>query len=567
MQNFNSETTVHNWNFAPDFPELPLNLIERPHLLQTIVEVLNGETPVLFLEGSEGDGATTTLAQFCCAYPSQSFSLFIKPASRFAYSLEYLRLALAEQFYWYVHGERLSKESLTESEFDNLKIKVLGKERGRTLYFVIDGLHQIPVEDRRVIQSIFTDLLPTGVGRCRLIVTGQQSSLSEYLHPSVKSKPYQLLKLRLEECKAFLSDTGIDDVDCKKVYELCKHGSPGRMAVVRRLLLSGMSLSAILDTDPTRYLEFIKLEFDVLSGLDEPQLLVVAAVAFAKMSLTLQDITALSMTEATFVQQTIALCQFLRLTPVGQVEFISETHRIFACKQLDGLKRQALTAQLEFLQKNPRSEASLRFLPVYFETLNQQEAILELLSKEYFGDLLESTQSFSALRARAEMGANSAATLKRTHEVFKFSLQRSIFSSASAAEGSSDRIKALVAMGKSNTALALANAEATKEDRLVLLSTFARRLSERNGKVEPELLNYIAKLIQEVNFSELGDKAVKIAADVLIFDPDAAIGIIESAVKGATAAVKDYAYTELSISATMSKLQHQTKVENKNLCQ
>lgn len=563
MPNVNSGTTVHNWNFAPDFPELPPNLIERPHLLQTIVEVLNGETPVLFLEGSEGDGATTTLAQFCCAYPSQSFSLFIKPASRFAYSLEYLRLALAEQFYWYVHGERLSKESLTESEFDNLKIKVLGKERGRTLYFVIDGLHQIPVEDRRVIRSIFTDLLPTGVGRCRLIVTGQQSSLSEYLHPSVKSKPYQLLKLRLEECKVFLSDTGINDVDCKKVYELCKHGSPGRMAVVRRLLMSGMSLSAILDTDPTRYLEFIKLEFDILSSLDKPQLLVVAAVAFAKMSLTLQDITALSMTEATFVQQTIVLCQFLRLTPIGQVEFISETHRIFACKQLDGLKRQALTAQLEFLQKNPRSEAALRFLPVYFETLNQQEAILELLSKEYFGDLLESTQSFSALRARAEMGANSAATLQRTHEVFKFSLQRSIFSSASAAEGSSDRIKALVAMGKSNTALALANAEATKEDRLVLLSTFARRLSERNGKVEPELLNYIAKLIQEVNFSELGDKAVKIAADVLIFDPDAAIGIIESAVKGATAAVKDYAYTELSISATMSKLQHQTKVDNK----
>lgn len=178
MPNVNSETTVHNWNFAPDFPELPPNLIERPHLLQTIVEVLNGETHVLYLEGSEGDGATTTLAQFCCAYPSQSFSLFIKPASRFAYSLEYLRLALAEQFYWYVHGERLSKESLTESEFDNLKIKMLGKERGRTLYFVIDGLHQIPVEDRRVIQSIFTDLLPTGVGRCRLIVTGQQSSLA-----------------------------------------------------------------------------------------------------------------------------------------------------------------------------------------------------------------------------------------------------------------------------------------------------------------------------------------------------------------------------------------------------
>ncbi len=563
MQHINTDGLVHNWNFAPDFPELPPNLIERPHLLQTMVDVLNGETPILFLEGSEGDGATTTLAQFCRGYPSHSFSLFIKPASRFAYSLDYLRLVLAEQFHWYVYGERLNRDALTESEFDSLKIKVLGKERSRQLYFVVDGLHQIPAEDRHVVGSVFTDLLPTGVGRCRLIVTGQQSALSAYLHSSVKSKPYQLLKFRLEECKTFLSDTGIDDGDCRKVYELCKNGSPGRLAVVRRLLLSGKSLSTILDTDPTRYLEFIKLEFAVLDQMDEAQLLIVASVAFSKMSLSVEDLTALAAAEAAVVGHTIVQCQFLRTTPTGQVEFISEIHRQFAGKQLERLRRQALTTQLEYLQKNPRGEAALRFLPVYFETLNQQEAILELLSKEYYGDLLESTQSFSTLRARAEMGANSAASLHRTHEVFKFSLQRSIFSSASTAKGSLDRIKALVAMGKSNTALALANAEATKEDRLVLLSAFARRLTERNGKIEPEILDYISKLIQEVNFRDLGDKAVEIAADVLIFDPDAAIGIIESAVKGATAAARDSAYVGLSFSATLSKLKHQTKIEDK----
>jgi hypothetical protein len=563
MQQTDTQTIVHNWNFAADFPELPPNLIERPHFLQTMVDVLNGETPVLFLEGSEGDGATTTLAQFCHAYPSHSFSLFIKPACRFAYSLDYLRLALAEQFYWYVYGERLSRDALTESDFDSLKLKVLGKERDKTLYFVVDGLHQIPAEDRRVVGSIFADLLPTGLGRCRLIVTGQQSILSEYLRSSAKSKPYQLLKLKLEECKSFLSDTGIDDSDCRKIYELCKNGSPGRLAVVRRLLMSGMSLSTILDTDPTRYLEFVKLEFEVLKDLNEAQILVVASVAFSKMSLSVNDLTAMTTGEAALVQQTIAQCQFLRITSNGQVEFISETHRLVASNALERLKRQALTAQLAYLQENPRSEASLRFLPVYFEMLNQQEAILELLSKEYYGDLLESTQSFSALRTRAEMGAKSAASLHKTHEVFKFSLQRSIFSSASTAEGSSDRIKALVAMGKTNTALALANAEATKEDRLVLLSAFARRLTERNGKIEPELLNHIGRLIQEVNFEELGDKAVKIAADVLIFDPDAAIGIIESAVKGATAATKDSAYAELSFSASLSKLKHRTKIDNK----
>ncbi|MBK7729674.1 MAG: hypothetical protein IPJ33_14585 [Gammaproteobacteria bacterium] len=147
-----------------------------------------------------------------------------------------------------------------------------------------------------------------------------------------------------------------------------------------------------------------------------------------------------------------------------------------------------------------------------------------MLSKEHYGHLLESTQSFSALRARAEMGAKSAASLQRIHEVFKFSLHKSLFSSVRTAEGSSARIKALVAMGKTNTALALANAEATKEDRLELLSAFARRVTERRGEIEPELLAYIGTLIRDVNFSDLGDKAIKIAADVLAFDADAAIG-------------------------------------------
>lgn len=61
----------------------------------------------------------------------------------------------------------------------------------------------------------------------------------------------------------------------------------------------------------------------------------------------------------------------------------------------------------------------------------------------------------------------------------------------------------------------------------------------------------------------MGDMAMNIAADVLIFDPDAAIGIIEAAVKGSTAAVKDAAYAELSFSASAAKLRHNAKIEDK----
>jgi hypothetical protein len=143
-----------NWNLVADFPELPETAIARPHLLRSIVDILNPEAPVLFLEGDAGDGATFALAQFCLEYPDQTFALFIKPASKLTYSLDYLRLVLAEQFYWYLYNEGLRKERITDSEFQDLSIKLVRKNKNKTLYFVVDGLHQIPVEDRAVISQV-----------------------------------------------------------------------------------------------------------------------------------------------------------------------------------------------------------------------------------------------------------------------------------------------------------------------------------------------------------------------------------------------------------------------------
>jgi len=163
---------AQNWNFARNFPEALPEQIYRPHLLETIAEILDADTPIVFLEGEEGDGATTTLAQFCRTYPEHTFALFIRPASRFSYSLDYLRLALAEQMHWYVYGTALNRDSFDESEFDRLVLKIQSKQRSASLFFVVDGLHQIPAEDQRIVEQIFSEVLPIGVGQCRFLITG-----------------------------------------------------------------------------------------------------------------------------------------------------------------------------------------------------------------------------------------------------------------------------------------------------------------------------------------------------------------------------------------------------------
>lgn len=559
-----SETTVaYNWNFSRDFPTLAQDLVERPHFLETIAEILNSETSIVFLEGEEGGGATTTLAQFCLKYPTHSFSIFVKPASRFAYSPDYLRLVLAEQLYWYVHGSALNKEALDISEFDTLILRMRRKERNATLFFLIDGLHQIPQEDQRLVEKIFSEVLPLGVDNCRFVITGQQQLLSPCIKGGLKSKPYQQLKFRPEESREFLLKTGLSEADSNTVHHMCK-GIPGRLAVVKRLLIAGTSLPSILEADPSKLLEFIKLEFSSLNVIDDSQRLILASIAFSKQPLSISDLSALLSEPASKIQSTILASQFLTVNSLtSAIEFVSISHQKFAEKQLEKFRREALSAQVQQLLKDPKGGNSLRFLPSYYETLSQHEAVLSLLSKEHYSDLLDSTQSFTALRNRADMGARNALSLQRTADVFKFSLQKSIFISAGRLEASMSQIDALVAMGRTNAALTLANHAAAKADRLALLALYARRTKERSGEMDPELLSVIKSITADIDFSELGDKAIEIAANILIFDPDVAIGIIESASKGVAEALKDQAYTQLSIAASVSKLNHSTKIEDK----
>lgn len=554
---------VSNWNFSRNFPNLSGDLVNRPHFLETITEILHQDSPIVFLEGDAGDGATTTLAQFCKKFPTNSFSLFIKPASKFSYSPDYLRTALAEQIYWYVHGKTFQGETIDSSEFEQLIWKMRSKKRSAINYFIIDGIHQIPKEDSRIVSQIFNEILPIGIENCYFIVTGMQSDLAPKIRGKVNSKTYHQLKFRQEETCEFLTSLALPLSDCNLIHQTCK-GVPGRIASVKRLLNNGRSLTEILGSDSPRYLEFIQQEFSTMKDLSESHVEIISILTFSKINLTIDQLSEISKESQESTNSLIQLCDFLQINSVSKsIEFISATHQKYAENHLQPLQRKALARQLDFLLIDPKSDISLRFLPTYFEALDKQEAIVNLLSKEHYSDLLDSTQSFTALKNRAEIGARSAALMRSTHDVFKFSIQKSIFTTTSNLNEMESQIEALVALGQTSYALALANRASAKEDRLSLLAAYARKITEAGGSLEPELTITIDTLIKTIDFKELGDKAINIASNILIFDADAAIGIIDNAVKGASQKSRDEALTELSLHASMSRINSKAQIDDK----
>jgi hypothetical protein len=559
----NPSPLAHNWNFARDFPSIDQSSIERPYFLETIADILTPSNPVVFLEGDEGDGATTTLAQFCKKYPDQTFSLFIKPASRFAYSPDYLRLALAEQFHWYINGTSLDKSFLDESEYQTLIHQVRRKKKASTLYFVVDGLHQIPFEDLRLIEIIIHEVLPIGVDNCRFIITGQQTNLGKFV-TKVGTKPYQQLKFRPEDTQQYLSTLPLSGDEISEIHKICK-GVPGRIASVKRLIISGTNLKSILESEPDKYLEFIKLEFNSLDSLPMAKQKIVAILTFSKHMVRTDEILVMTNSSISEIHEILKACKFLITNRSDDViEFVSESHRRFAEKRLEQYQNESLSTQVEYLLLNPNSEIALRFLPTYYQQLNKQQAIVDLLSTDHFTKLLETTESISALRNRAELGARSAAQLKQTTGIFKFALQRSIFVAVGSQDAIESEVTALVALEQPQIALALANSCVSKEARLSLLVTYAKRLKEKHGSIDPELLNFIKDLSNEIEFSELGDQAVEIAADIIFFDPDLAVSIVEQAHKRkADSKNQDEAFTHLSITASLSQIPNRSGIDDK----
>ena len=441
--------------------------------------------------------------------------------------------------------------------------QVRKKRKSAELYFVVDGLHQIPAEDLRLVESIFREVLPIGVDNFRFIIAGQQSSLGKFVN-KVSTKPYQQLKFSPEDTRQYLSTLNLLESEVSEIHKICK-GVPGRIASIKRLISTGKDLKFILDADLDKYLEFIKLEFDSLDTLTSSQQRIVITLTFSKQILHTEELLVISKANQDDLDEVLRVCKFLTANVNEKViDFISETHRRFSEKRLSKFQSESLTQQVEHLLHYPNSEVALRFLPTYYQQLNQQQAIVDLLSTEHFANLLETTESISALINRAEMGARSATQLKQTTEMFKFALQRSIFNAVSSQDALESEVTALVALNQTQRALKIANSSVSKESRLSLLVTYAKRVKEIHGVVDPELLSFIKELSSEIDFTVLGDQAVEIAANIMLFDPDLAVTIVEQAYKAnPNTKSKDAAFAHLSIAASMSKMPNRDEKDDK----
>ena len=225
------------------FPLPPEREIEREHHLETIERVFAGPVDLLVLEGDDGIGKTTLLSQFARLYPDRAISSFVTSMPRYGYDAQELRRDYSAQILSIVDPQRpFSPEDMRDGVLQNLIQKLKRHHRRQKIYFLLDGLTDI---SDSIIRREVSDLLPIDQG-FPVIVSGEVGQLPSELRQSQRTKTTQAVNFSFAEVQMYLADLGLTDANIRQIYRQCGRGVPATLASVRRCLLAGVPLDALI---------------------------------------------------------------------------------------------------------------------------------------------------------------------------------------------------------------------------------------------------------------------------------------------------------------------------------
>ncbi len=515
---------------AESFPPVPQPEIARDNILDTIDGLFADGTSVVLVEGIEGIGKTTLLSQFVRRYPVQALSLFIRPASRWAYDPESLQFDLCNQLWWTLHKEELVSTEGVNSGFLGSRLMDLGARARRsneTYYFVIDGLQDIPKGEEHN-REILLDMLPFHIARFRFLITGKADVILANGRTKIPYKSLPLSGFTPHETAQFLGDLNLSPDNVDEMYHLCKR-NPGQLASMRRILQSGMTIDDLLDELPSKQPNLFEIEWNALDPEMPAQKLLLAILSYDSRSHTLDELARLLDTTADVVRDMLQSLGFITIKNDGEVVFISETWRKFASNRLKDKRRAVRDLFIADLLKEPTSDAARTYLPGDLEEAGRPEDVLTYLSVDNFSGMLDHRRTLAPVQQKAELGMRIAHQQRHDGDMLRFSMHRSSLAELHGNEIWSSEIAARLSQNDSETALVLAQSPLLKEDQLHLLAVIGRSKKERGEPIEPELLGKIRSLYEQIECSAIVERAVQIASDLIYSTPDLAFDMVEKA--------------------------------------
>lgn len=542
---------------ASTFPQIEKPSVRRENIIMTLAEMLCADTEVVIVDGPDGIGKTTLLAQFAREFPNNTFGMFVRSCSRYAYDSGMLMRDLCNQIGWALKQESYRAEREADpAQLLNTYIFDLQRQANSeraTYYFLVDGLEEIPPEDYHE-RDMILKLLPFGIPRFRFILSGPLEFLKNSPHKIRGISPFRLVGFNFEETREFFSDLVEDRSALETIHKICKM-VPGNLASVRRLIKAGTNIEQLLDELPENPPDWFELEWRVVASEDSLLRQALAILAFDRRCHSIETLSRLCKTEPADLDKKLARCNFVERWNDGQrVEFVCDVFKRYAANRLSTLRRSVLDAVITDLLNTPESADALTHLPGFLHQAGRYEELLNYLSPKHIGSLIDCADSWIPLHQKADLGVETALSLTRDGDLLRFGLQRATIVSIESSESWRSEIEAYVALDDFSAAYALVQRMITKEDRLQLLAVVARAKKIKSLPIEMELNDQIQQLYRTIDRCSLGDRGVDIASDLLYTHPELAIELVQECTgKGGTEDRLDLAFARLSFKALMEK--------------
>lgn len=538
---------------AKTLPSLGKPSIKRENMVMTLIEMLETEAEVVIVEGQDGIGKTTLLAQFFQEKPDHTFGLFIRPSSRWAYDSGMLTKDLSDQIGWALSKEDYrANKNLEAGQLLRTRIFDLHKQANyerTTYYFIIDGLNEIPEEDSHEREMILK-LLPFGLSCFKFILSGPLDSLKIGQSNIGLMNIFRLPGFTFEETREFFKDIVEDRTALETIHKVSKM-VPGNLSSIRRLLKSGTTIDQLLQELPDRLPDLFELEWRVVEADDVLLRQAIAILAFDRRLHSINSLARLCQTDPDIMENKISSCNFIERRNGEQVlEFVCEIFKNFVSRQLSNLRRNTIDIIISDLLSSPESDDAVTHLPSFLHQNERYEDLLNYLSPNHIGRLIDCGDSWIPLHQKASLGVDTAFQMHRDGDLLRFGLQRATISSMESSEPWRSEIEAYVAIDDFSAAYALVKRMITKEDRLHLLAVIARAKKKKSLPIEEGLRDQIQQLYKLVDKKSLGDRGMEIATDLLYTHPELAIELVQECMKQEGSEDRsDFALVELSFKA------------------
>lgn len=541
-----NQVVVDLTTICPTFPKLPQPLIERESMLDALDDIFEGDIQVIVIEGKEGIGKTTLLAQYALRYPDRAVSLFIRP-TRLGYDPQVLQFNLCNQINWILHREELPFEDIEGNLLQIQLNPLLRIAKKQTVFFIIDGLSDIPGHDRQIRQTI-VDMLPLGFNNLRFIFSGSYDEIAKMVPRDTRIKSQTLWPFSLYDTIRYFEDIGVAQDAREEFYRTFK-GVPGSLAAVRRAIATGTPVDVIIG-DPSKTPDLFAFEWKTVDESNQSLILALAILAFDPSDHNFDSLARLLDVTYDEVYQLLKGVSLVAIQEeTGHISFVSETYRRYASDRLRGLEQSVDQLIIDRILKNPTDEDFMR-LPDYLFKTGRINELLTVLSTDHFILALSQSRSFRPLQRKAELGIQAARALKRDPDLARLSISRSVMKSFEMGQVWRSEVQARMSIGDYASALALAQQAEIRAEHLHALAVVARYQQEHGVPVDPALLEQIELLCAQVDSTDLDEKAVDIASDLLPVEPRLALALIENSTRAGTSENSlDWSLARLSIDA------------------